>query len=114
MRKPDAQTSIAFILELLDEAFDHKSWHGPNLRGAIRRVEAKEAAFRAGRGRKCIAEIVIHAAYWKYCARRRLLSEKRGSFGLKGSNWFPVDRAIADGDWKGFVRMLDEEHSKLR
>ena len=30
----------------------------------------------------------MHAAYWKYVARRRLLGDKRGSFSLEGSNWF--------------------------
>jgi len=25
-----------FLVTLLDEAFDKRSWHGPNLRGAIR------------------------------------------------------------------------------
>jgi hypothetical protein len=28
----------SMLLALLDEAFDKKSWHGPNLRGAIRGV----------------------------------------------------------------------------
>src|SRR5262245_53175237 len=98
--------TLEFILLLLDEAFDHRSWHGPNLRGSVRRVDAKEASYRAGKGRKCIAEIVIHAAYWKYCARRRLLGEKRGSFALKGSNWFPVERSIDEAEWKTYVRLL--------
>src|SRR4051812_41993383 len=30
---------ITLLLQLLDEAYDHKAWHGPNLRGAIRRVD---------------------------------------------------------------------------
>jgi hypothetical protein len=37
------------LLDLVDEAFDRKSWHGTNLRGAIRGVSAALAALRAGR-----------------------------------------------------------------
>jgi hypothetical protein len=34
----------SMLLDSLDEAFDKKSWHGPNLRGAIRGVTAVQAA----------------------------------------------------------------------
>jgi len=27
---------IAFLLTLIDQAFDHKSWHGANLKGSIK------------------------------------------------------------------------------
>lgn len=27
---------IAMLLDLIDRAFDHPAWHGPNLRGSIR------------------------------------------------------------------------------
>src|SRR5262245_25706047 len=79
---------IDLLLGLLDEAFDKKAWHGPNLRGALRRVGAAEAARRPGRGRHNVWELAVHAAYWKYAVRRRLTGEKRGSFALPGSNWF--------------------------
>ncbi len=36
---------IELLLGLLDEAFDKKAWHGPNLRGALRRVTARAAAY---------------------------------------------------------------------
>jgi hypothetical protein len=50
----------------------------------------------------------------KYVARRRLLGEKRGSFALKGSNWFarPVD--LSEKAWKADLALLDQEHAKLR
>ena len=55
----------------------------------------------------------MHAAYWKYAVRRRLTGEKRGSFPLKGSNWFP--RPSADVKlWKADVRLLDDSHRALR
>jgi len=98
----------------LDEAYRRAAWHGPNLRGSIRGLTANEAAWRPKAGRHNIWEIVIHAAYWKYAVRRRLLGEKRGSFSLQGSNWFlrPVDRGKKA--WRADVVMLDGEHQRLR
>ncbi len=29
---------IEILLDLVDEAFDRKAWHGPNLWGAVRRL----------------------------------------------------------------------------
>jgi hypothetical protein len=77
-----------FLLDLLDESFDKKSWHGPNLRSAIRGVAATEAAWRPAGDRHNVWELTLHAAYWKYVVRRRILREKRGSFVLPGSNFF--------------------------
>ena len=34
----------SMLLDSLDEAFDKKSWHGPNLRAAIRGVTSAQAA----------------------------------------------------------------------
>ena len=63
---------IRVVLNLLDEAFDKKSWHGPNLRGSIRGVTAAQAAWRIAPDRHNIWELTLHAAYWKYVVRRRL------------------------------------------
>ena len=52
-----------FLLTLLDEAFDKLSWHGPNLRGAIRGVSAEEAAWRPQSRARNIWELTLHAAY---------------------------------------------------
>jgi uncharacterized damage-inducible protein DinB len=99
---------------MLDEAFEKKAWHGPNLRGSLRGVSANEAAWRPGRGRHNIWEIAVHAAYWKYAVRRRLLGEKRGSFALKGSNWFTLPSSATEEAWKNDVALLIAEHQRLR
>lgn len=104
----------AIFLRLIDEAFDQKAWHGPNLRGAIRRVTAGQSAWRPQPGRHSIAEIVVHCAYWKYAVRRKLRGDKRGSFALKGSNWFALPEKITDRLWRDYVSLLDEQHSALR
>ena len=85
MPEPNA---IQILLALVDEAFDRQAWHGPTLRGSLRGVTPAQAQWRPAPGRHNIRELTVHAAYWKYAVRRRLNGEKRGSFALKGSNWF--------------------------
>ncbi len=102
------------LLRLIDEAFDKKAWHGPNLRGAIRRVRAVQASWRPRPGRRSIAEIVVHCAYWKYAVRRRIRGDKRGSFLLKGSNWFTLGDRLTESQWRDYVKLLDAEHEQLR
>lgn len=106
---------MELLLGLLDEGFDRKAWHGPNLRGALRGLTAVQAAWRPAPGRHNIWETAIHCAYWKYAVRRRLTGEKRGAFALKGSNWFerPVGRP-SDAAWRDDVALLIAEHEKLR
>ncbi|HEX6209678.1 MAG TPA: hypothetical protein VF136_02805, partial [Methylomirabilota bacterium] len=69
-------TEIELLLSQIDQAYDHRSWHGTNLRGSVRGVVAEVAAWRPGPGRHNIHEIVVHAAYWKYAVRRRLTGER--------------------------------------
>lgn len=111
-RRPDP--SIAVLLHLLDEAFDKPAWHGPNLLGSVRRLTAEEAAWRPSPGRHSVQELVLHCAYWKYAVRRRLTGEKRGSFALKGSNFFPREGPTALASWGADRELLVEEHSRLR
>src|ERR671913_1482504 len=101
-----ADSEIKIVLALIDQAFDRKSWHGTNLRGSIRGLTAAEAAWRPAPGRHSVWELVVHAAYWKYAVRRRLTGEKRGSFDLPGSNWFPRPDAADEKAWKADVARL--------
>jgi uncharacterized damage-inducible protein DinB len=102
------------LLALIDEAYERKSWHGTNLRGSIRGLTAEEASWRPSKGRHNIREIVVHAAYWKYTIRRRLTAEKRGSFPLKGSNWFARPSPGGAGSWEEDVELLRAEHRSMR
>jgi hypothetical protein len=105
---------VSGLLELLDEAFDARSWHGTNLRGSLRRVDAERAAWRPGPKRHNIWEIALHAAYWKYAVRRRITGEKRGCFPLVGSDWFERPIETTAEAWRSDVRLLVDEHAKLR
>ena len=107
--------ALAPYLNLLDDAFARKAWHGPNLRGSLRGLTAEEAAWRPGRGRHNVWELAVHAAYWKYAVRRMLTGEKRSSFRFAGSNWFARPAGDAAGAaWKRDVAALADEHRRLR
>jgi hypothetical protein len=99
------------MIELLDEAFFGPSWHGPSLLGALRGLTDTQAAWRPAKKRHNIWELAIHAAYWKYIARRRLTGQ-RERFPVKGSNWFV--RPSDDRKLKEDVALLVQEHERLR
>ena len=106
--------AIRLLLDQLDEAFDKKSWHGPNLRSSIRGVTAQQAAWRPAASRHNIWELTLHAAYWKYVVRRRVTGEKRGSFVLPGSNFFERPVELSEAAWKADVGILVAQHRDLR
>ncbi len=108
------QDDRALLLRLVEEAYDRKTWNGINLRSAIRRVSADEAGWLPRGGRRSIADFVVHCAYWKYALRRNLLDEPRGSFALKGSNWFAIERPLSAARWAELVALSDDEHRRLR
>lgn len=105
---------IGVLLDLLDEAFDRRSWHGTNLRGSVRGLTAQAAAWRPRPRAHNVWEIVVHTAYWKYAVWRRLTGAKRGSFAYAGSNWFPRPTAPTERAWREDVALLVAEHRKLR
>ena len=108
---------IGMLLDELDEAFDRRSWHGTNLRGSLRGLPARAAAWRPGPGRHNIWEIAVHAAYWKYAVWRKLAGALRGSFPLEGSNWFARPgrgEASSASAWTADVGLLVTQHRRLR
>lgn len=124
-------TEVGQLIAILDQAYDSPSWHGTNLRGSIRRVRAKQAAWRPGQKRHNIWEIVVHAAYWKYAAARRFTAPRltlgasraasrdgggHGSFALKGSNWFtrPATAPATEDAWRADIALLEQMHESLR
>src|SRR5947208_12654191 len=106
MNDPAELRELQVLLDGLEEAFDHKSWHGPNLRGSLRGVLAKQALWRPAPGRHNIWELALHAAYWKYVVRRRITGVKKGSFLLKGSNFFPRETGT-EKEWQLEILLLE-------
>ena len=107
-------SNTAALLAQVDEAFDRPSWHGTNLKGSIRGLTARQAAWRPRPGRHSIWELTLHAAYWKYIVWRRLAGATRGSFALAGSNWFPTPRPATAAAWRAGKALLAAEHRRLR
>jgi len=103
------------VLALLDEGYSRKTWHGPNLRQSLKGVSVRDAAWRPASGRHNIWEIALHSAYWKYAVRRRIEGGKRGSFELKGSNFFarPEKGKITEVAWRADLAILEREHKAL-
>jgi len=117
IRCPEEATvdSRKLVLALLDEAYEKKTWHGPNLKQSLKGVTAAQAAWRPGPGRHNIWEVALHAAYWKYAVRRRMEGGKRGSFTLNGSNFFPRPEPgkLNEGAWSTDKKLLEREHRAL-
>lgn len=122
-------TTTELLLASIDEAFDRRSWHGPNLRGSLRGVTVEQAAWRPAPGRHNIWELLVHAAYWKYDIRRRLTGDRRRSlalsegsatgrrvegFAIAGSNFWPRPLEGTPGEWRRDLRLLEDEHVQLR
>lgn len=117
MKQRTISPQLETVLFVLDQAYDQRAWHGPNLRASLRGVSAREAAWRPAAGRHNIWELALHCAYWKYGVRRLLLGEKRGTFPVKGSNFWvrpQQGRVALDSDWDETTALLEEQHRRLR
>jgi uncharacterized damage-inducible protein DinB len=105
------------LIRLLGHGFDRKAWHGPVLKGSLRGVGLKAAAFRPGRDRNSIRDLVYHCAYWKYCARgwlREALGDDRGpKFPRSPANFPARTEKLTEKQWKADLRMLSTEHRLL-
>jgi hypothetical protein len=102
------------LLVLIDTAYNQASWHGPNLRGSLRGVSLAAAAWRPSPGAHNVWELMVHAAYWKYAAWRRLTGAGRGTFPLEGSNFFERPVTRTDAAWRADLQLLDAMHRDLR
>lgn len=109
-----AHPRVAVLLKALDQGYDHKSWHGPILKGALRGLSAEQAAWRPKPSRHNVWELAIHAAYWKYSVLRRLRPDA-ARFPVPGSNWFPrPEGEPGEKAWKADLAILAAMHRDLR
>lgn len=109
---------VELLLTLLHQAYDRKTWHGPNLKSALRGVTAEQAAWRPGPGRHNTWELTLHAAYWKYRVLREVrkaLGEEPGRFEVPGSDFFerPLLETAGEIDWKADRAVLERTHRAL-
>lgn len=105
--------AITLLLRSVDRAFHGPAWHGPTLSSALQGVSPELAAWRPGAERHNIWELAVHAAYWKYRVTALLVDLPRGSFGMKGSNFFerPIDMKAEA--WNADLLFLREWHGRL-
>lgn len=105
---------VTRLLKAIGQAYDQPSWHGTNLKGALRGVEPAAAAWRPAAGRSNIWELAVHCAYWKYAVVRKLVGLPRGSFPLRGSGSFPrPEGEPTAAAWRHDRRLLDDWHQRL-
>jgi hypothetical protein len=108
-----ARGELALLNALLEDSYSRRPWQGPSLKGSLRGVTARQAAWTPPGGRHSIWDLTLHSAYWKYAVRRMLTREKRGAFPMKGSNWFAAPARATDKEWKQVRGLLEGEHRKL-
>ena len=106
------------LLENIQPRPARSAWHGgPTASGALRGVRAEQARWRPAPGRKCIWELTVHIAYWKYAVRRRLTGTSGGPaaerFPRTPSNWARLPEPADERAWKADVELLRSEHQAL-
>jgi hypothetical protein len=101
------------LLRIVDEGYTRSAWHGPNLRAVLRGLTLDEALWRPALERHNAWELMLHCAYWKFIAWRRLTGARSVAFAREGRNFFapPVPSAAA---WRSDLRLLEESHAALR
>ena len=106
---------IVALLLAVEQGYDQRAWHGPNLKNVLRGVTPNEAAWRAQPERHNIWELAVHAAYWKYRVLRKLSADAPSSFDEPGSNFFerPTPGADISKTWDHDRQRLDEWHQRL-
>jgi hypothetical protein len=104
---------IQLLLRQLHLGFDIRSWHGTNLMGSVRGVERDVVAWRPQQGRHNIAELVVHAAYWKYRVFRLLSDAEPRSFELPGSDFFQRAGVPTESEWRSDLDLLRAWHRRL-
>lgn len=115
-----------FLHLMLENAFRGRGWQGATLVGALRGVSAAQALKPPAKGRRCIWEHVLHAAYWKYAVRSILersptldpalvgvTPPETDGFARSPSNWPRVPNSPDDRQWKSDKALLVAEHERL-
>lgn len=109
-----AAAEIELLLDVIDRAWSRKSWHGPNLKWALRGVSAEEALWRPGEGRHSIHELVLHLTYWKQRSLAKLSGGVARAFPYEGRDWFTAPESPDGARWRRDLALLARTHGALR
>jgi hypothetical protein len=109
-----ADSRVELLLILLDQAYEARTWHGPNLRHALRGVDLETALWRPQPGRHNIWELTLHCAYWKYISAKALRGDKsRSNFPRKPANFAsPLEKPTLKA-WKEDLGLSEKYHLEL-
>ena len=110
---PTDDPVIALLLRQLHRAFDVRSWHGTNLMGSLRGLDRELLVWRPRPGRHNVAELALHAAYWKYRAHRLLTDAPPRAFELPGSDFFERSTIPTAAEWQADLALLRTWHERL-
>jgi hypothetical protein len=98
----------------LQPAPGRKNWHGgPTPVGALRGVDAEQAAWRPTPRRKSVWELALHIAYWKYAVRRHLVADEQPRFPRSPANFPRLPDPADELAWASDVALLRTEHERL-
>lgn len=113
MSVPNSQ--IQMLLALIDQAYEQATWHGPNLRSALRGVSVDQALWRPQPTRHNIWELALHCAFWKYVATRALRGDPtRRGFSRKPANFPAIPARPTMKAWREDLDFLQRCHHQLR
>ena len=104
---------IHLLLQVVEQAFSRKAWHGVTLRGALRGLDLDRALFKPQPERHSTWELILHTAYWKYIVRRRLTGDKSLVFPRSPSNWPALRERPTIRALKADIAFLQEQHDLM-
>jgi hypothetical protein len=108
---------IDILLKMIDEGYSKSAWHGANLRGSLRGVDAKKALWRPGKGRPRIWDIVVHLAHSKYLTWRRTVGDKAEKFPRESTGrqyWYEIPSIANEANWRKDLKLLNNYHKRVR
>ncbi len=103
-------SEVSRILDQLRRAWDGDAWHGTPLAKIVADVDAKTAHVRPIPTAHTILEIVMHLAFWKDAARRRLAGET--VLPTEEQQW-PVAVGSPEEAWRQARTLLETWHRDL-
>jgi hypothetical protein len=101
------------LLDIVNQAFHVRAWHGTTLRGALRGLTVQQAIWKPAPDRHCIWDLILHTAYWKYIVSRRLSGDRSRRFPRSPSNWPSVPQDPTARQLRADVQLLEDEHARL-
>ena len=109
-----ASPPMDLLLWNLQPAPGRKNWHGgPSPVGALRGVDAQQAAWRPTPRRKSVWELALHIAYWKYTVRRHLVAGEHPRFGRSPANFPRLPDPADEAAWARDVALVRDTHDRL-